>query len=619
MEPQSTASTTTATMSPEIVDGRRGWSKQETDAVIAQRVLLGHEGFASLVMCWDVAGKRVLDRRLVGDAAALVAWAQKWSGKGNCFIGRQPRVPGSETAIAAVTSFSLDLDPERPKGTAATDEQVTGALAIARRVVAMYPGGAVMSSGNGAQILYGWPAIKGADTDDFAAKCKAFTEEIRERVGPTPGYVFDDIHDAARIIKLVSTLSVKGDPRFHRVAHFVSAVPSVGQGAVIGRRIFALSTGKLETDRPPVDGYKEDDVVTAARALSRLGAHRGVEYGEWLRVGMALRGLGDAGLALWDNWSKRRGGYQTGACAEKWRTFEPAAPGEGVTIGTLVKWAADDGQGMGGGGTLRGGQEASTRTLGVGDYLASLPGRMSGEGAEIEMPTGIPELDAFGPLLARGHIFTVGAYTNVGKTTLASTIASSLARAGKRVLFFSTENTADEVMDRMVMALSGGWKGNRLEAAKAALSGLQIAISDSFTPDAASMERTVKDFKPDLLVFDYLQHSGTSTDHRVQEIDRFVKQFHDLLRQHHVAGLATAQLSRASTTEELALRHIRECGTIENESRAVLLMKRLNPNLTPEIYPVAAVLAKNKGRMGSCQLIVNAPIGRVEGMTGGTK
>jgi replicative DNA helicase len=83
--------------------------------------------------------------------------------------------------------------------------------------------------------------------------------------------------------------------------------------------------------------------------------------------------------------------------------------------------------------------------------------------------------------------------------------------------------------------------------------------------------------------------------------------------------LLTSQLNRAADQPgaEPSLRHLKDCSTIEHESRAVLILKRLNPNLAAEAFPVACTLAKNKGRMGTCQLVLNTKASRFETMTGG--
>jgi hypothetical protein len=61
-----------------------------------------------------------------------------------------------------------------------------------------------------------------------------------------------------------------------------------------------------------------------ARLASPLSAIPADDYGDWLRVGMALRhesGGGAGGLTLWDQWSASSPKWSAGVCAEKWSTF----------------------------------------------------------------------------------------------------------------------------------------------------------------------------------------------------------------------------------------------------------------------------------------------------------
>ena len=53
---------------------------------------------------------------------------------------------------------------------------------------------------------------------------------------------------------------------------------------------------------------------------------------------MALHGLGDSGLELWDDWSQKSSYYEDGCCAAKWDTFSD----DGVGLGSLIHWADED-------------------------------------------------------------------------------------------------------------------------------------------------------------------------------------------------------------------------------------------------------------------------------------
>jgi hypothetical protein len=96
------------------------------------------------------------------------------------------------------------------------------------------------------------------------------------------------------------------------------------------------------TPRPVSVVTGGDDVEKARGWLARLAPWRADDYGVdggWVAVGMALAELGAAGLALWEEWSKRSPKYTPGECARKWGTFKPGA---GKRLGSLKYWADQD-------------------------------------------------------------------------------------------------------------------------------------------------------------------------------------------------------------------------------------------------------------------------------------
>lgn len=64
----------------------------------------------------------------------------------------------------------------------------------------------------------------------------------------------------------------------------------------------------------------------------------GLDYQEWLNVGMAIKAEGLPCL-LWDDWSRRDPKRYDGKCWAKWETLK----GEGITGNTLFKMAIDNG------------------------------------------------------------------------------------------------------------------------------------------------------------------------------------------------------------------------------------------------------------------------------------
>jgi hypothetical protein len=88
---------------------------------------------------------------------------------------------------------------------------------------------------------------------------------------------------------------------------------------------------------------KLSDRDLALSALAGLSSRRAVGYDDWLAVGMALHAVDSSGamLAEWDRWSRQAPDqYAEGVCARKWQSF---AAGGGLTLGSLIYWAREDG------------------------------------------------------------------------------------------------------------------------------------------------------------------------------------------------------------------------------------------------------------------------------------
>ena len=80
--------------------------------------------------------------------------------------------------------------------------------------------------------------------------------------------------------------------------------------------------------------------LTADDIWSMLLAIPAYDRDIWIRVGMALKAyIGDAGFALFEDWSVAADNYQASAARAVWRSFR----GSGVGIGSLVHMAKENG------------------------------------------------------------------------------------------------------------------------------------------------------------------------------------------------------------------------------------------------------------------------------------
>lgn len=148
-----------------------------------------------------------------------------------------------------------------------------------------------------------------------------------------------DAKDLARVLRVPGTLNRKEKyaPHYPRVT-----VIEADYGRLYSLEEFERLTEHLRQERPR-SSYTgshsvTDDLVTAAENLRRLSPGRRDHYQEWVKVGMALKNLGSAGLQLWDEWSRGSAKYTDGCCDAKWDKIST----DGLGLGSLIKWANDD-------------------------------------------------------------------------------------------------------------------------------------------------------------------------------------------------------------------------------------------------------------------------------------
>ena len=234
-----------------------------------------------------------------------------------------------------------------------------------------------------------------------------------------------------------------------------------------------------------------------------------------------------------------------------------------------------------------------------------------------ELPTGFTSLDEATWGLHRGDVFTIGARPGTGKTSFAINVASHLCKAGKRVLYFSTEMSKDELYNA-ISSSEGGVDAFRLtnkqlnDDDKRKLVGFlpQLKAYDIhhvkfFTPDVQGVTEAVMNIQPDLLVIDHLQHIA-SGENKYAQIDKFMKFLKQLAMEKNIAVLVASQLKRRDDGLMPTMNDLKECGTIEEESSIVILMHKEKKDATT---PVLFRLDKNRhGKCGDTTLLFNGTI-----------
>jgi hypothetical protein len=65
------------------------------------------------------------------------------------------------------------------------------------------------------------------------------------------------------------------------------------------------------------------DQITKQDLESALAYVDSDDRDDWIKIGMALKTIGDVGFDIWDRWSQRSSKYKAGETAEKWYGFKP--------------------------------------------------------------------------------------------------------------------------------------------------------------------------------------------------------------------------------------------------------------------------------------------------------
>jgi len=207
-------------------------------------------------------------------------------------------------------------------------------------------------------------------------------------------------------------------------------------------------------------------------------------------------------------------------------------------------------------------------------------------------PTGFHKLDDMIGGLRPGRLMTIAGVTGSGKSSLAINIALSAARSGRRVLVFSLEMSATELAHRMASqicsldshAIAKGrltpveWKRyiDACDQLSKLGDGLLIrsGTANSTTIAGELMRMETLGQRPDVVILDHLQ-LATSTekgDSVYQKTCRLTGALKQASLDHNISIVALSQFNRQVADGRPRLYHLRDSGSIEQDSDNVLFI-----------------------------------------------
>ena len=545
--------------------------------------------------CLTPEGK-VASREYQQDVVGFVNWARRFNGNGNCYVGRTPRKLLERGAVSRISSVTLDLDPIRENKQPATQQQIQETVEAANAILRVYKGGSLALSGNGCLLLWTTDSPLVEDYSLFPKRAEWFQDECRGLIKQYKGVRIDNTHDHQRLIRLIGSTNVKAAGRLSR---FLRVSSSRGEG----KRVFEL------VRNAPAGGHLDK----SANGVSDTGPATGSElYGEGRRnayltsIAGSLRRRGTHPLAIEaalqveneKHCSPPLDRGEVSTIAESVGRYKPSSPPTGAS--QIL------------GGTNGKVYKVYTGASYTDEYLKGLEER--GKVKELELPTGFTELDTVTGGLRRGGLYILGAHTKTGKTSYILNAVHHLLLRGKSVLYFSTEMGKREITDRLFsvatqVSASNIEKGQLDEKELGKIQGfaerfrsLNLSIFDGFSPNLDMVKSVTLDVKPDVLVFDHIQHIDNGEE--VKALASFIKGLGLLCKEANCAGVVASQLRRPMRMmdtkngqliyPEPSLFDLRGSSALECEATAILMLHRTGESVDSGVDVVKTKIVANR-------------------------
>lgn len=251
-------------------------------------------------------------------------------------------------------------------------------------------------------------------------------------------------------------------------------------------------------------------------------------------------------------------------------------------------------------------------------------------GELLGLPTGLEALDAMLGGLGRKQLIVVAARPGMGKSALATQIASHLIMYGHGVLYFSMEMPTLEVFERIIAGRSdvslkrmrSPWLLERRHEAKLERTENELLaqpllwVEDGDRLDITTIGAITRSYSNRhpirCLIVDYIQigkmsyASKSSSRHEV--VGEYTEGLRSLAKNLDIPVVALAQLNRESekrTDKRPSMGDLRESGAIEAHADKIMLIHRpdkYDPSDKPGIAEI--IVAKNRqGETGDLDLL----------------
>lgn len=226
---------------------------------------------------------------------------------------------------------------------------------------------------------------------------------------------------------------------------------------------------------------------------------------------------------------------------------------------------------------------------------------------------GLPELNE-ALTVTHGRFVVIGAESSVGKTAFALQLARSMAKAGKKVGFFSLETSAPDAADRLManaadVMLPAIKHRNmrepdfvRATREAEAMYNIRLDLIEAAGYSAAEIEEDTIADGYEVIFVDYVQIVQADADDVTRQVRAVSIALHNLAIRLHCTVIALSQVTPPEKSKvtgrrrELSMWDLRESRQLTQDAEAILMMELSDP----ADYSSNRLLTISKNKDGPC-------------------
>ena len=511
--------------------------------------------------------------------------------KSDIYVGINPRNKKSGTSadVSSLCCLVLDIDPVRPRGEASTDSQHDLAMQLGTRLMEVFTGSILVSSGSGAHVYFPIQPLKVTNGNRLTASLSKWMDAIRSEYA-TKELKIDSIFDLPRIIRIWGSHNTKSNRECGPVGPSREVVRFAYQ--------FAQTKEESEVKVTPELTNDEDRFQRLVRTNSRL---RGICDGsithesgsesdfEFINI---LHGAGFDPEQI----AKLCSHNPAGRAGRK----DIASDVRRVIAKSEARKAEQVGE-----TNSPFGSEISPKSFRTDSdrYLTSLETRGMGQ------LTGLGRLDETISGLKPEKLYIFAARAGEGKTSLITQILATVAKQGKTCLFYPTEVGAEPIWDKIISreakvnlkqfqngTFSAQDKIN-IASAVERMKGLPLMIMEDFAVTPRKIEEGIKRYAPQVVAIDFLQSMAWNNPDSASEKYQACYLLKSMAKKYQIPIILASQLNR--TEGKADLRQLSGTSGLEVFGDVIAYIYQMDKG----VYPVPTDLLVMKSKYSATGLI----------------